>query len=154
MNAAVKERPARAAQTKRNLEKEREKLLAKLQEINTTIEEAGANGKKPEKLTLAKLRTALGWSRNLLAHVMSASDRAIVNWEAGDPISPVFAAKLREMQSVYNELKGLMKPEEIGPWLLTEMEEFDGRTPADLIRKGETGRLWASLFYLRTGMPD
>jgi hypothetical protein len=40
------------------------------------------------------------------------------------------------------------------PWLLTDMEEFENRTPADLIGKGETGRLWASLFYLRSGMPD
>jgi len=71
-----------------------------------------------------------------------------------DPISPVYAAKLREIQSVYNELKQLMKPEEIGPWLLMEMEEFEDRTPADLISKGETGRPWASLFYLHSGMPD
>jgi hypothetical protein len=34
------------------------------------------------------------------------------------------------------------------------MEEFENRTPADLIGKGETGRPWASLFYLRSGMPD
>ncbi|HEV7927078.1 MAG TPA: hypothetical protein VGR14_17110 [Verrucomicrobiae bacterium] len=154
MSAAVKERPAKAAQLKRNLEKEREKLLAKLQEVNASMEEAETDGKKPEKLTLARLRKALGWSRNLLAHVMNASDRAIFNWETGDPISPVFAAKLRELQSVYNELKPLMKPEQIGPWLLTEMDEFEGRTPADLITKGETGRLWASLYYLRSGMPD
>src|SRR6266508_3344892 len=115
--------------------------LKKLQEINQAIQEADTETAKSEKLTLAKLRTALGWSRNQLAHVINASDRAIVNWEAGDPISPVYAAKLREIQSVYNELKQLMKPEEIGPWLLTEMEEFEGRTPADLISKGETGRL-------------
>jgi DNA-binding XRE family transcriptional regulator len=154
MSAAVKERPFRATQAKRGLVKEREKLFAKLQEINAAIEEAGADGKSSEKLTLANLRAALGWSRNQLGHVMNASDRAIVNWETGDPISPVYTAKLREIQSVYNELKQLMKPEEIGPWLLTEMEEFEGRTPADLISKGETGRLWASLFYLRSGMPD
>ena len=104
------------------------------------------DAKKPEKLTLSKLRAALGWSHNQLACLINASDRAIVNWEAGDPISPVYAAKLREVQSIYNELQQLMKPAEIGPWLLTEMEEFEGRTPADLISKGETGRLWASLF--------
>lgn len=109
---------------------------------------------KSQKLALARLMAALGWSRNQLAHVMNASDRAIVNWEAGDPISPVYAAKVREIQSVYNELKQMMKPEEIGPWLLTEKEEFEGRTQADLISKGEPGRLWASLFYLRSGMPD
>lgn len=139
MSAAVKER---ASEAKRGLEKDRKKL----QKVNTAI--------KSQKLTLANLRSDLGWSRNQLGFVMNASDRAIVNWEAGDPISPVYAAKLREIQSVYNELKQLMKPEEIGPWLLTEMEEFENRTPADVISKGETGRLWASLFYLRSGMPD
>ena len=113
-----------------------------------------AQAEKSRKLTLAKLRTALGWSRNQLARVMNASERAIVNWEQGNPISPVYAAKLREIQSVYNELKQVMKREEIGAWLLAEMEEFEGRTPAELISKGETGRLWASLFYLRSGMPD
>jgi transcriptional regulator with XRE-family HTH domain len=154
MSAAVEERPARAAHAKQSLKKEREKLLARLQQINRAIEKAGADGKKSGRLPLAKLRTALGWSRNQLARVMNASDRAIVNWETGDPMSPVYAAKLREIQSVYNELKQLMKPEEIGSWLLTEMEEFEGRAPADLIGKGDTGRLWASLFYLRSGMPD
>jgi DNA-binding XRE family transcriptional regulator len=143
MSVALKERPARAGQTKRSLEKQREPFLVKRQQSN-----------RPAAATLAQMRAALGWSRSQLARVINASDRAIVNWEAGDPISPVYAAKIREMQSVYNELKQSLKPEEIGPWLLTEMEEFDGRTPADLIAKGETGRLWASLFYLRSGMPD
>ena len=65
-------------------------------------------------------------------------------------MSPVYAAKLREIQSVYSELKQLMKPEEIGPWLLTEVDEFENRTPVGLISKGETGRLRASLFCLRS----
>jgi DNA-binding transcriptional regulator YiaG len=128
MSATIAERPARKAPGKRTPESEGDKLTS--------------------------LRAALGWSRSLLARVMNASDRALVNWEAGDPISPVYAAKLREIQSIYNELKRLMKPDKIGSWLLTEMEEFEGRTPADLISRGETGRLWASLFYLRSGMPD
>ena len=152
MSIAVKERTVRTAQTRRTLEKERDQLRARLQEVNAAISEAESN--KPAKLTLAKLRSTLGWSRNQLARVMNASDRAIVNWEAGAPISPVYASKLREIQSVFNELKQLMKPQEIGSWLLTEMEEFDNSAPADLISKGETGRLWASLFYLRSGMPD
>jgi len=154
MGTTVRERPTKALRLKRSLQKERDKLFAKLQEINQAIQEADTETTKSEKLTLAKLRAALGWSRNQLAYVMNASDRAIVNWEQGDPMSPVYAAKLREIQSVYNELKQMMKPEEIGTWLLTEMEEFEGRTPSDLISKGETGGVWASLFYLRSGMPD
>src|SRR5712672_1524319 len=104
MSTALKERPAKPAQVKRSLEKQRETLLARLQEINQAIKEADTNAKTSEKLTLARFRAALGWTRNQLAHVMSASDRAIVNWEAGDAISPVYAAKLKEIQSLYNEL--------------------------------------------------
>jgi DNA-binding XRE family transcriptional regulator len=129
-------------------------LLARLHEVNDAIQQISRAADESDKLSIARLRTALGWTRNQLAYVLNASDRAIVNWEAGDPISPVYAAKLRELQSVFAELKQSMKPEQIGPWLLTEMDEFEGRTPCDLIRKGETGRLWASLFYLRSGMPD
>ena len=154
MSTAVKERPAKAVGVRRKLEKQRDELLAKLQALNQAIHQTGTESEQSERLILAGLRAALGWSRNRLAHMMNASDRAIVNWEQGDQISPVYAAKLREIQSVYNELKQLMKPEEIGPWLLTQMEEFEGRTPADLISKGETGRLWSSLFYLRSGMPE
>jgi DNA-binding transcriptional regulator YiaG len=107
-----------------------------------------------DRKVLAKLRSALGWSRAQFAQIMNASDRALVNWEAGEPISPVYAAKLREIQNLCNELKQLMKPAKIGPWLLAEMDEFLGHSPADLIKKGDTGRLWESLFYLRSGMPD
>jgi transcriptional regulator with XRE-family HTH domain len=154
MSVAVKERPGQMARPKRNLERERKKLLARLQKINSALKPPIDNAVGSDNRNLANLRKMLRWSRAQLARLMNASDRAIVNWEAGDPISPVYAAKLREIQSVCNELKQLMKPQEIGAWLLSEMEEFDGRTPADLIGKGETGRLWASLFYLRSGMPD
>ena len=85
---------------------------------------------------------------------MNASERAIVNWESGEPMSSVYAAKLREIQNILNELKQLMQEDAIGPWLLSDMEEFEARSPAELISKGETGRLWASLFYLRSGMPE
>ncbi len=154
MTVAIKERAGRAARAKRGLEKERGKLLARLREVNAAIEDAAPDSNRSKDPSIARLRAALGWSRNQLADVMNASDRAIFNWEAGDLISPVYAARLREIQSVCNELKQLMKPEQIGPWLLTEMEEFEGRPPAELISRGETGRLWASLFYLRSGMPD
>lgn len=154
MSTAVKKRPAPVAQARRGLEKERQALLARLHEVNRALQEADPGTARSETLNLAKLRAALGWSRNQLAYVLNASDRAIVNWEQGDPISPVYAAKLRELQSLYHALQSLMEPEGIGAWLRKDLEEFEGRTPADLISKGETGRLWASLFYLRSGMPD
>ena len=60
MSTTVKARPARAAQEKRSLVKEREKLFTNLQEINQAIQEADTETAKSEKPTLAKLRAALG----------------------------------------------------------------------------------------------
>ena len=118
------------------------------------IKPAGTHRRQTEAEALSHLREALGWSRTHLARVMNCSDRALVNWEQGELISPVYAARLRELQSVYDELKKLMKPQEIGRWLMTENEEFHGHSGADLIRRGESGQFWRSLFYLRSGMPD
>lgn len=110
--------------------------------------------KRASSPTLSHFRSTLGWTRKQLALVMNASERAIVNWEAGEPISPVYAAKFRELQNLYHELQHVMKPAQIGPWLVTELDEFEGRSPSELFSKGDTGRVWASLFYLRSGMPD
>src|SRR3954466_8362034 len=120
MRVLVKERPRRAVQTKQALENQRQRLFAKLHEVNQAIRKTNGETRKSEKLTLAKLRASLGWSRNQLAVLMNASDRAIVNWEAGDPMSPVYSSKLREIQSLYQELQHLMKPKEVGSWLLSE----------------------------------
>jgi len=124
---------------------------AKMRSVRTApvrqVVESGANA-------LIRLREELGWSRTQLARVMNCSDRALVNWEQGEPISAVYSSKLRELQTVYDELKELMKPREVGRWLTAENEEFHGHSAADLIRRGEGGQLWRSLFYLRTGMPD
>jgi DNA-binding transcriptional regulator YiaG len=104
--------------------------------------------------SLAQLRSRLGWSRAQLALVMSCSDRALVNWEQGEPMSAIYAAKVRELQGIWDELQEIMEAEQIGPWLLTDMEAFDGQNPADLIRRGETRRIWDALYHLRSGMPD
>ena len=130
MSTAVKERPAKAKPV-----------------LRKPPTETGAEA-------LARLREELGWSRTQLARVMNCSDRALVNWEQDEPISAIYAARLRELQTIYDELKELMKPREIGRWLMTENEEFHGHSAADLIRRGEAGQLWRSLFYLRTGTPD
>ena len=103
---------------------------------------------------LSELREKLGWSRTFLAHVMNCSDRALVNWEQGELMSGIYAAKLRELQDIHDKVKKLVKPKDVGHWLKSEMEEFQGRSPADLIRRGETGRLWESLYFLQSGQPD
>jgi DNA-binding transcriptional regulator YiaG len=150
------------------LRQTRELLEAALQRVNAVLDEppAVARTRKPVRpamepvaprestLSLVALRAALGWSRALLASALNCSERALVNWEQGEPISPVYAARGRELQNLYHQLATLMKPEEVGAWLNTEMEEFEGHSPVDLIRHGETGRIWESIYFLRAGQPD
>lgn len=111
------------------------------------------NHKMPAE-EFAELRETLGWGRNFLAHVMNCSDRAIVNWEQGELMSGIYAARLRELQTIYDAVKKRLRPKHVGHWLKTEMEEFKGRSPAELMRRGETGRIWESIYFLRSGQPD
>ena len=163
-------RPVRTAarDLARELRQTRELLEAALQRVNAVLAEPPAvtRTRKPVRpavesaapreptLSLAALRAALGWSRALLASVLNCSERALVNWEQGEPVSSVYAARGRELQSLYHQLATLMKREEVGAWLNTEMEEFEGRRPMDLVRHGETGRIWESIYFLRAGQPD
>ena len=103
---------------------------------------------------LIQLREKLGWSRSFLALVMNCSDRALVNWEQGEPMSAIYAARLRELQDIHDKVRKIVKPKSVGDWLKSEMEEFAGRSPADLIQRGETGWLWESLYFLQSGQPD
>ena len=163
-------RPVRTAalDLARELRQTRELLEAALQRVNAVLDEPPAvtRTRKPVRpaaesaaprestLSLAALRAARGWSRALLASVLNCSERALVNWEQGEPVSAVYAAGGRELQNLYHQLATLMKPEEVGAWLNTEMEEFEGQSPVDLVRRGETGRIWESIYYLRAGQPD
>jgi transcriptional regulator with XRE-family HTH domain len=164
LRKSSKRRPA--GDVMRELRQTRELLEAALQRVDAVLAEArpGTRTRKPLRpvvqatresaLSLAALRAALGWSRALLASVLNCSERALVNWENGEPVSAAYAARGRELQNLYQELATLMKPEEVGAWLNTEMEEFEGQSPVDLIRRGESGRIWESIYFLRAGQPD
>ena len=108
---SVFDRPVRPAaqDTARELRQTRELLEAALQRVNAVLGEPPAvtRARKPVRpavqsaapreatLSLAALRTALGWSRALLASVLNCSERALVNWEQGGPVSAVYAARGR-----------------------------------------------------------
>jgi transcriptional regulator with XRE-family HTH domain len=157
-----------AREVARELRQTRDLLEAALQRVNAALAGSSAMTRPPKPLrpaaiaaaprdptlSLGALRAALGWSRALLASALNCSERALASWEQGEPVSAVYAARGRELQSLYHQLATLMKPEEVGAWLNTEMEEFEGRRPVDLVRQGETGRLWDCIYFLRSGQPD
>ena len=115
---------------------------------------APATPKKISGENLSRLRENLGWSRSQFARVVKCSARSLANVEKGEAISAACASLIRELQAIHFELMQLMKPQEIGRWLIRRSEEFRGDAAADLIRRGQTEQLRRSLFYLRSGMPD
>ena len=46
----------------------------------------------------------------------------------------------------------VIRNDAIGPWLEQPNEAFDGLKPLEVIERGEVDRLWAMIFYLRSGV--
>ena len=103
---------------------------------------------------LKELRDALGLSRPVFARLMGCSERALANWEAGNPIQDIYKSRLNELKKLYDELAEVVDPESIGGWLTTPNEEFDGLKPMELIERGEMFRIWRMVFQLKSGTPS
>lgn len=58
-----------------------------------------------------------------------------------------------ELEGLISALAEIMKRESIGPWLQTPNPAFDGLKPLEVIDRGEIDRIWAMIYYLRSGTP-
>ncbi|MGA3068210.1 MAG: MbcA/ParS/Xre antitoxin family protein [Tepidisphaeraceae bacterium] len=59
---------------------------------------------------------------------------------------------MRELK-LARALRGVMEPEALVKWLDKPNPAFDGQRPIELIKRGETRRLWQMVYELRSGMP-
>jgi len=57
------------------------------------------------------------------------------------------------MDRLLDGLSRLMKAREVGRWLKEANPAFDGSSPAQLIERGETDRLWRMLYQVESGEP-
>ncbi len=81
------------------------------------------------------------------------SIRAVAEWAAGKSPSTPAKRVFSEMDRLLDGLSRLMKAREVGRWLKEANPAFDGSSPAQLIERGETDRLWRMLYQVESGEP-
>lgn len=69
------------------------------------------------------------------------------------PTEPV-ARRLVELERLTDALAEVMIEASLGAWLQTPNDAFDGLKPIEVIDRGEIDRIWALIYFLRSGVPS
>jgi hypothetical protein len=94
-----------------------------------------------------------GLKRDLISRMTSYAPRTVADWAAGKPLKGAALLKIIELKRLIKALEELVEPESIGPWFQTQNEAFEGSTPAQLVERGESDRLWRMIHLLESGQP-
>ena len=94
-----------------------------------------------------------GIKRDQISRMTSYAPRTVASWAAGTPIKGAAVQKITELKRLTTALEQLVEPEAIGPWLQTPNPSFEGSTPAQLVERGESDRLWRMIHLLESGQP-
>jgi hypothetical protein len=102
---------------------------------------------------VSHVRSELGVTREFFARMTGFSVRAISGWEAGRPLSEAAVRRVKEMKRLHDALAEGIRPEFIPQWLETPCEGLGGLKPVEVLERGETDRLWRTVFLIGSGMP-
>ncbi len=100
------------------------------------------------------IRHSLGLTQQEMCSLTGISIRKISALETGEQ------KPAREDLRRYNELRRLREhlarignPEDIGAWLQSPSDYFNGASPLQIIERGESDRLWRLIWRLQDGVP-
>jgi transcriptional regulator with XRE-family HTH domain len=102
---------------------------------------------------VSQIRSELGVTREFFARMTGFSVRAISGWESGRPVSEPALRRIKEMRRLRDALAEGIRPEFIPRWLETPCEGLGGLKPVEVLERGETDRLWRTVFLIGSGMP-
>jgi hypothetical protein len=71
--------------------------------------------------------------------------------KVGQAVKVAALQKVTELKRLTRALEELVEPKFIGQWFQTPNEAFDGSTPAQLVERGESDRLWRMIHVLESG---
>lgn len=116
-----------------------------------------AHSHKPDAIldnamSAGRLRARLGLTQPQFASMLPLSVRSLATLERGTAPTEAVARRLTELGRLVTALSEVMKAQSIGRWLRTPNPAFAGLTPADVIERGEADRLWAMIYFLRSGV--
>ena len=94
-----------------------------------------------------------GLKQELIPRMTSFGLRTVAEWAAGKALKGAAVLKVSELKRLTSALENLAEPASIGAWLQTPNPAFEGSTPAQLIERGESDRLWRMVHLLESGQP-
>jgi len=92
-------------------------------------------------------------NRDQIARMTSYAPRTVAGWAAGKPATGAAIQKITELKRLIAALEQLVEPASIGPWFRAPNQRFEGSTPAQLVERGESDRLWRMIHLLESGQP-
>lgn len=104
--------------------------------------------------TMLRLRSRLGFSRETFVRLLPMSIRSLATIEQGVCPTPAVARRLTEIGRVVDALSEVIAAESVGTWMLQPNPAFGGLKPIEVIERGETDRIWQTVFMLRSGNPS
>ena len=104
-------------------------------------------------IEVADLRHQLEMNQSVFARLLPVSVRTLATLESGTPPTVVVTRRLVELKRLFSALSEIMKRDAIGTWLQTPIDAFSGLKPLEVIDRGEIDRIWAMIYYLRSGSP-
>jgi DNA-binding transcriptional regulator YiaG len=100
-----------------------------------------------------ELRRRLQLNQPLFARLLAVSVRSLATLESGAAPTDAVARRLNELGRLTDALEEVMRNEAIGRWLQTPNAAFSDLKPLEVIDRGETDRIWAMIYFLRSGVP-
>ena len=94
-----------------------------------------------------------GLKRDQISRMTSYAPRTVAGWASGNRIKGAAIQKVTELRRLTAALEHLVEPEFVGPWFQTPNPSFEGSTPAQLVERGESDRLWRMIHLLESGQP-
>lgn len=98
-------------------------------------------------------RSELELTQPVFARLIPLSVRSLAALEAGRRPTETVERRLTELRRLVDALEEVIQVESLGLWLQTPNEAFDGLKPLEVIDRGESDRIWAMIYWLRSGVP-
>lgn len=101
-----------------------------------------------------EIRAHLGLTQARMARLLGVSTRKMSELESpGSPPRSETRRRLTEIDRLGQALGEIMDAADLGSWLDTPNDAFEGSTPLQLVERGEIDRLWQMIHTVRTGQP-
>jgi DNA-binding transcriptional regulator YiaG len=106
------------------------------------------------KNRVLELREKIGLKQNEFAKLANISVRSLASFEKGQALSDSALRKFRETQRLIQALSEVIQVNSLKNWLLTPNPAFEDYKPLEIIVRGEVDRIWAMIYFLRSGDPS